>query len=201
MQKAELFAYLAAFVSIVLAVALTDMIQSIHRLLRARDRIQWDPLTPLLALSVLLGLLAAFFSLWGDARFDRLTYYGLVAFMAGPIVTALIAFAVLPDEIPDVGLDLRRFYFDNRRYLILLLALTAMMDVVWTIRWAIMMNALHNPEFWWRFAPVATVNAILLAIMYFSVSWRVQLASLISLILLGHFAFGGWSIATVAAAG
>ena len=201
MQKAELFAYLAAFVSIVLAVALTDMIQSTHRLLRARDRIQWDPLTPLLALSVLLGLLAAFFSLWGDARFDRLTYYGLVAFMVGPIVTALIAFAVLPDEIPEVGLDLRRFYFDNRRYLILLLAFAAIMDVIWTIRWAIMMNVLHKPEFWWRFAPVATANAILLAIMYASVSWRVQLASLISLILLGHFAFGGWYISTPAAAG
>jgi hypothetical protein len=123
MHKSELFAYLAAFVSIVLAVALTDMIQSAHRLIRNRVRVRWDPLTPIFAVSIFLGLLASFFSLWGDARFDRLTYYGLVGLMAAPTVTALAAFAVLPDEVPKGGLDLRQFYFDNRRYLVTLLAL------------------------------------------------------------------------------
>jgi len=130
MEKSDLFAYPAAFISIVLAVALTDMIQSTHRLLRARDRVKWDPLTPLLALSVFLGILAMFFSLWGDARFEKLSFYGLVGFMAGPTLTALIAFAVLPDEVPDAGLDLKKFYFDNRRYLVILLALSAITDGV-----------------------------------------------------------------------
>ena len=194
MSKSDLFFYLAAFVTIVLAVALTDMVQSTHRLLRARDRVKWDPLTPLLALSVFLGLLAAFFSVWGDARFDRLTYYGLVAFMAGPTLTALLAFAVLPDELPAGQFDLRQFYFDNRRYVAVLLAVLAVGDVIWTLRWATMMKALGRPDFWWHFAPVATLNVVLIAVIYASKSWRVQLAALVGQLLLSHFGYGGWYI-------
>jgi hypothetical protein len=196
-SKSDLFAYLAAFVSIVLAVALSDMIQSTHRLIRARDRVKWDPLTPLLALSVFTSLLAAFFSLWGDARFERLTYYGLLAFMVGPVITALVAFAVLPDDVPDSGLDLRQFFFNNRRYLAVLFAMISVNDVIWTVRWASMMNALNRPDFWWHFAPVATINAVLIAVLFLSKSWRVQLAGLIASLVLGHFGFGGWYIDTV----
>jgi len=65
MQKSELFAYLAAFVSIVLAVALTTW---------SRARIGWSatgrgsggiPLTPIFAVSIFLGLLGHFaFGAW-----------------------------------------------------------------------------------------------------------------------------------------
>jgi hypothetical protein len=197
MQKSDLFAYLAAFVSIVLAVALTDMIQSAHRLIRARARVKWDPLTPLFAVSVFLGLLSSFFSLWGDARFDRLTFYGLVAFMAQPTLTALVAFAVLPDEVPDAGLDLKRFYFENRRYLVVLLAISGILDIVWVMRWATMHQALGSSGFWWDFLPPATLSSLLLAIIYFSKNWRVQLAALVAQLLVSHLAFGGWYIDTV----
>jgi len=199
-SKSDLFAYLASFVSIVLAVALSDMIQSAHRLIRARNRVIWDPLTPLLALSMLMGLLAAFFSLWGDARFERLTYYGLLAFMVGPVLTALVALAVLPDEVPESGLDLRQFFFDNRRYVAVLFAVLSVNDLIWTLRWAAIMNALGRPDFWWHFGPVATANAVLVAVLYVSKSWRLQLAGLIASFLLGHFGFGGWYIDTVATA-
>lgn len=199
MQKSELFAYLAAFVTIVLAIAMTDMIQSTHRLLRARDRVKWDPLTPLLALSTFLGLLAAFFSLWGDARFERLTFYGLVGFMIVPTLNALVAFAVLPDEVPGGGLDLQQFYFDNRRYLAVLLAIIAVGDIILTIRWASIMNALGRSDFWWHFGPVAVLNAVLLTIIYFSRNWWIQLASLFAMLALGHYAVGGWYIDAIPA--
>ena len=197
MQKSDMFEYLAAFVSIVLALALSDIIQSAHRLLRARKRVQWDPLTPLLAMSLFLGLLAAFFSLWGDARFERLSYYGLVAFMIGPTLSALAAFAVLPDEVPEAGLDLRQFFFDNRRYIAILLALLAINDAAWTLRWALMANAFGRADFWWHFAPVATLNGALIAVLYISKSWRVQLTAVIAMLAVGHFSFGGWYIDTV----
>jgi hypothetical protein len=197
MQKADLFAYLAAFVSIIVAVAVTDMIQSTHRLIRARDKVKWDPLTPLLALSIFLGLLATFFSLWGDARFDRLTYYGLVAFMAQPTLVALTAFAVLPDEVPENDLDLRKFYFENRRYIAVVAALIAVLDIIWAIRWAVIMNALNRPDFWWHFAPVTVVNAILLVVIYVSERWRVQLVAVVLNLALGHFGYGGWYIETI----
>jgi len=198
-QKADLFAYLAAFVSIILAVALTDMVQSLHRLIRARDGVKWDPLAPLMALSVFLGLLSIFFSLWGDARFDRLTYYGLVGFMIQPVVQALLAFAVLPDDVSRDGLDLKQFYFDNRRYWVILLAIIAVTDWVWVIRWASMHHAFSDAGFWWQFLPPATINPIILAIIYFSKSWRLQLAALVGQFVVAHLAFADWYIDTVPA--
>jgi len=197
MQKSDLFAYLAAFVSVVLGLALSDMIQSVHRLIRARQRIQWDPLSPLLALAVFLSLLATFFSLWGDARFERLTFYGLVAFMAQPVLQALLAFAVLPDEVPERGLNLKQFYFDNRRYLVLLLVVISILDWIWVWRWATMHHAYTDPTFWWHFLPPATINSLVLAIIYFSKSWRMQLAALIASLLVTQYAFAPWYIETV----
>jgi hypothetical protein len=197
MQKSDLFAYLAAFVSIVLGLALSDMIQSAHRLIRARLRIQWDPLSPLLALSVFLSLLATFFSLWGDARFERLTFYGLVAFMAQPVLQALLAFAVLPDEVPERGLDLRQFYFDNRRYLVILLVMISILDWIWVWRWAVMHQAYTDPSFWWHFLPSAMISSLVLAIIYFSKSWRMQLSALIASLLVAQYAFAPWYIDTV----
>ena len=95
MTKVELFAYLAAFVSIVLAVALTDMIHSAHRLFRARQQVKWDPLALLLALNVFILLLWNFFGLWGDAQYDRITFNGLLAMMTVPTLYTFAAFAVL----------------------------------------------------------------------------------------------------------
>jgi len=44
-----LFEYLAAFITIVLAFALGDLLVSLHRLLRARRKVIWAPLPVLLA--------------------------------------------------------------------------------------------------------------------------------------------------------
>ena len=194
MQKSDLFAYLAAFVSIVLAVALSDMVQSTHRLLRAGRKVRWDPLTPLLAFITFLSVLSEFFGLWGDARFDRLTFYGLVGFMAVPTLQALVAFAVLPDDVPENGLDLRRFYFDNRRYLVLLMSLMIPADFFRTIRWMTITGNLSNRDVWLLFGPVNSAQVMLLVVIYISRSWRVQLAALLLMLLLGHFAYGEWYI-------
>jgi hypothetical protein len=195
MSRSDLFAYLAAFVTIVLAVALTDMIQSAHRLLRARRKVKWDPLSPLLALSVFLALLGEFFGLWWiDKRFFRLSFYGLLGFMTGPTIYTFAAFAVLPDEVPEDGLDLRQFYFDNRHYIAVLLGLAQLGDTVRAIRWAIVHNALAESSFWSAFAPVVTGTTVVLLIIYFARSWRLQLFAVIAMLVLTHFSYGAWYI-------
>ena len=200
MSESDLFAYLAAFVTIVLAVALTDLIQSTHQLLRARNKVKWDVLTPLLALYVLLGLLSTFFSLWGDARFERLSYFGLLGFMAQPVLLALLAYAVLPDEVPEGGIDLRQFYFDNRRYVVIILAISAVTDWAWVVRWASMNDAFGNSDFWWEFLPHTTVQVAMLAVMYLAKSWHLQLAALIVKMAFALYLFGGWYITAQPAA-
>ena len=70
-----LFEYLAAFITIILAIAFSDMATSLHRLLGARRRIEWHPLPLLVALFVLLTLITNFFELWPLTRLDRISYY------------------------------------------------------------------------------------------------------------------------------
>ena len=186
MTRADLFAYLAAFVSIVLAVALTDMIHSAHRLLRARQRVQWDPLAPLLAMTVFVLLLWNFFGLWGDAQFTRLTFNGLLAMMTVPTLYTFAAFAVLPDEVPAEGLDLREFYFDNRRYVVILLALAAFGDLVRSIHFGAMRGMLGYPMFWGMLAAVFGGTSIAFLLIYFARNWRIQLAAVLGLLIVTY---------------
>jgi hypothetical protein len=62
----DLFAYLAAFVSVVLALAVSDLLQSLHRLIRARKRVRWSLTAILAAGLVFLAILEEFFGLGGS---------------------------------------------------------------------------------------------------------------------------------------
>lgn len=179
MRESDLFAYLAAFVSIILAIALADMIYSAHRLLKARAKIKWDPLAPLLALTVFMLILWQFFGLVGDARFSSLTFNGLVALIAVPTIYTFAAFASLPDDIPEAGLDLREFHFDNRRYLAVLLALGTLGDLIRNIRFGLINDILFRADFVLISIFSFGGGAIALALIYFSRSWRVQLFAII----------------------
>ena len=186
MTKVELFAYLAAFVSIVLAVALTDMIHSAHRLLRARQQVKWDPLALLLALNVFILLLWNFFGLWGDAQYDRITFNGLLAMITVPTLYTFAAFAVLPDEVPAQGLDLRKFHFDNRRYIVILLALAAFGDLVRSIHYGAARGMLSYPMFWGMLAAAFGSTGIAFLVIYFARGWRIQLVAVLSLLIITY---------------
>ena len=202
MQKWDLFAYLSAFVTIVLAIALTDMIQSTHRLLRARARVKWDILTPLLAGWVFLWVLSEFFSLWLDARYERINYFGLLSLMAVPTVAALTAYAVLPDEIPEKGMDLETFYFENRRYLVLLLALFNLADIARIVVYAFRYDGMDEFAPWIGYLVVWTAFFACLALRYFVRSRWAQLTGIFLLYarLAIHLNAGEWEIKVVGAA-
>jgi hypothetical protein len=129
-QAGTLFEYLAAFITIVLGLALADLLVSLHRLLRERRRIIWRPLPLLLALFVFLGLLTFFFSVWDMTRWKEITYFGLLWQMVGTVPIFLAACAVLPDDVPKGRLDLDQFYFDERRYVLWLIAAGTMIGIV-----------------------------------------------------------------------
>jgi hypothetical protein len=202
MLKWDLFAYLSAFVTIVLAIALTDIIQSAHRLLRARRRVRWDVLTPLLAVWVFLWVLSEFFSLWLDARYERINYFGLLSLMAVPTVAAFTAYAVLPDEIPQKGLDLEQFYFENRRYLIVLLALYNVADILRIVVYAFRYDGMNEFAPWIGYLIVWTAFFAGLALLYFVRARWAQLTGIFLLYarLAVHLSAGDWEIKVMAGA-
>lgn len=89
------------------------MVTSLHRLLRNRRRVEWDWIAPLAALVVLVEL----FNLWWAWRgFSGNSLGDLAPYFVALVLLFLTASATLPDEVPDEGIDLRRYFDENRAY-------------------------------------------------------------------------------------
>lgn len=123
-----LFSYLAAFVTIVLALGLTDLLTSLHRLLRHARTVRWAALPMAAALFILLALFSEFFTIWQLTLVSEVSFVQLFVYLLPTFFIFLAASAVLPDEINGEEFDLDAFYFDNRRYLYLTLALAFAFD-------------------------------------------------------------------------
>ena len=180
----DMFAYLAAFVTVVLALAVGDMVQSLHRLLRAQASVRWNPIGLVAALAVFLAILEEFFALWRLAGVERFTFYELLVLICPPILLSLAAMTVLPDETEGEGVDLGDYYMLIRRRLYLLLAL-------WTlavfIRFAGLFEAFSGrtgttldalSAFSWQYIPLLALYALL----SWSSNRRVQFAGLVAIL-------------------
>ena len=111
------FQYVLPLVSVLVGLALADLAVSLHRLLRARRRVQWDWL-PLATAA--LAALTSFYLWWAFYNSQDDTFYrtlgGFLPFAAQLVVLFLVNAAALPDEVPDGGIDLRAFYDANGPY-------------------------------------------------------------------------------------
>ncbi len=123
--------YVSAFASIILALAVTDLATSMHRLLRARARVRWDWLSLAVALLILIATVQywwVFFDVWSSVRSFPLGAF-LPAFLT-LLLLFFIASAALPDEVPADGLDLEAYYFENRSYFWILFSLLVVSTTV-----------------------------------------------------------------------
>lgn len=102
------------FASIIVGVAVTDLLTSFHRLLRSRGHVRWDFIPLWVALSVLLTLVQVWWGLAGDEQVS-LTIRAFLPTLAVLIILFLLAAAVLPDEATPEGVDLRAFYNEHQR--------------------------------------------------------------------------------------
>jgi hypothetical protein len=104
------------FASIIVGIGVTDMLMSLHRLLRARHRVRWDWAPLAVAALVLLTVVQIWWSIAG-ARTGPLTIGFFLPTLVELIILFLLAAAVLPDEVPQAGIDLRQYYHDNGSYI------------------------------------------------------------------------------------
>jgi hypothetical protein len=129
MKNESLFGYLAAFITIVLAIALSDMLVSMHRLLIARDRVAWSTVPLAAALFIFLGLISEFFSVRVFANVATVPFAYLVLLVSVSGLMAMAAFAVLPDEVPAEGLSLWDSYLKRRAQFWCLIAVAWFADI------------------------------------------------------------------------
>ncbi len=124
----------AVLVAIILGLALAELGTSFHRLMRAGKRVQWDWMSPALAFVMLLETV----QFWWVSQgwYANATELRLIEFLPRLLVLLMIyllAAAVLPDEVPEQGINLRTFYVQTSRYfwaLVVLLTLFLMVFVV-----------------------------------------------------------------------
>jgi hypothetical protein len=122
--EAQAFEYALGIFAVLIGLAIADIAESFHRLLRIKSRVTWDPLTLLAAFYALCMAVYMWFDIWGVRHFHLTRhfffYIGLVIQL---FLLYLIAAASLPDEQSDGHVDLREFYAGNRQHFWRLMAI------------------------------------------------------------------------------
>ncbi len=112
------FEYIIPLVSVLVGLAIADLAVSFNRLLRARNKVKWDWLPLLSAFMAILAVLDIWWVFYGE---QQSTFYqtlaGFLPIAAQLILLYLINAAALPDDVPEEGMDLKKFYEDNSPYL------------------------------------------------------------------------------------
>lgn len=117
------------FASIIVGVAISDQIVSLHRLLRGNAPVTWHWAQPWFAVLVLLLNVMIWWSIVGQST-KSLTIGAFLPVLIQLILLALLTISTLPDRIGPEGIDLAQFYQSNRRYQWLLLALTLIWSMI-----------------------------------------------------------------------
>jgi hypothetical protein len=192
-QRAELFSYLSAFVTIVLAIAMTDMIQSTHRLIRSRAQIKWDALPLVFAAIVALFVITEFFALWTRFNVAEVTMLRLLWLLATPTLFTLLAYSVLPDDVPSEGVDLTAFYWSQRRVWAVMYAAAALLDLARSLEPVVFRGEAFARSEW---VPALFTVAMLVgpALMFFSNSRRANWLGVLWLVPFVALATVDWSI-------
>jgi hypothetical protein len=113
---------------VLVGLSVTDLATSLHRLVQARHRVEWDWLPLSTALLAAISVLDIWWDLYGMQEIESWTFMGFLSFATLLIVLFLLNASALPDDVPSEGLNLQAFYEENSSYFWFLFAT----DVLWS---------------------------------------------------------------------
>jgi hypothetical protein len=111
------------FASIIIGLAVAEMLFSLHGLLDRRDKVRWDWLPLTIALIILLFVVLNWWII-ASTRAQSLTIGEFLPYLIQLILIFLLAAAALPRTVPSEGIDLTARYENNRSYLWTLFSLS-----------------------------------------------------------------------------
>ena len=125
------------FASIILGVAISDQVLSLHRLLRSEAPVRWHWAQPWFAMIVLMTDMMIWWAIAGNAG-GPVSIGAFLPKVVQLIMLALLTVSTLPDAVPVEGVDLAAYYQRNRLYQWSLLALAFawgfLIDIVDVVR-------------------------------------------------------------------
>lgn len=119
----DAFSYLSVLLSIILGLAITQVLKGFRGLMQARARLRtyW----PTVAWSILVLVMAvqSWWAMFGLRHHEDWTFFAFSVVLAQTIVVYLLAALVLPDFFGDAAVDLREHYYGHQRWFFSLLVL------------------------------------------------------------------------------
>lgn len=109
---------LITFMSVLIGLALTNLLHSLHLLLRNRKKVKWHWLP---MVWVFLSF-ESFVLLWFNVQIELDTYLtdtaaGFLLFITPTIFHLMFAIAILPDDPPEQGFDFLKWFLGQSRYI------------------------------------------------------------------------------------
>lgn len=130
----DAFSYLSVLLSIILGLAITQVLKGFRGLMQARARLRtyWPAVT--WSILVLVIAVQSWWAMFGLRHHQDWTFYAFSVVLAQTIVVYLLAALVLPDFFGEEAVDLRAHYYGHHRWffalLVLLIAISLGKDFV-----------------------------------------------------------------------
>jgi len=109
------FEYTSVMASIIIGLALVDVLVSLNRLIRAGKVVRWHWAAPVAAVMVVLTLIQVWWGLYSPQD-TRITIGQFLPLLVELVILFLLAAAALPDEVAADGVDLKAYYHRNGPY-------------------------------------------------------------------------------------
>ncbi|MHA6724315.1 hypothetical protein [Sphingomonas sp. RS2018] len=110
------FEYAIGLISILMSLALADLVIGVHKILRHRRTVRWDGRILAATALVILEVIRIWFAQWTIRDATTVLIFPVYVYLFGHVLLlVLTALACLPDEVGD-NCDLSAFYDQNRRY-------------------------------------------------------------------------------------
>lgn len=110
------FEYALVLISILMGLALADIVVSLHRLVRSRQPVKWDGRVLMATSLVMLEVIRMWFAQWTGRDLAIAVTFGVyLGEFIQILLLVLLAYASLPDDVGE-SCDLADFYESNRRY-------------------------------------------------------------------------------------
>lgn len=109
------FEYIAVLASIIIGLALVDILVSLNRLIRAGRAVRWHWAAPASAALVTMVLIQIWWSLYRPDNFP-MTIGQFLPLLVQLVILFLLAAASLPDEATPDGFELKAYYHRDGPY-------------------------------------------------------------------------------------
>lgn len=128
------FQIVFTLITIVYGLVITDLFSSFHKLIRGGKKVKWHWLPIVTAWYILHVILKNWWRLTltsGSGHWENIITFILYAHLL--LILFLLVSAVLPDAVPEEGIDLKSYYFQNHTYIWGLLSAVIIISVIMTL--------------------------------------------------------------------